>query len=90
MADTAEPEALPENPLPQGACAIMSIRDLEDLIESIKKDRRAWGIKRVAKHSTVCLNIDIEPASTGVRFSTAPGREKRYWAKITRSFKVSE
>ena len=82
MADTAEPEALPENPLPQGACAVMSIRDLEDLIESIKKERRAWGNKRVAKHSTVCLNIDLKPgrvSNTG-----------RVLAEITRSYKVSE
>jgi len=83
MADTAEPEDLPENPLPQGACAVMSIRDLEDLIESIKKDRRAWGIKRVSKHSTVCLNIDLNPGRWY-------NKEGRVLARITRSYKVSE
>ena len=82
MADTAEPEALPENPLPQGACAVMSIRELEDLIESIKKERRGWGSKRVAKRSTVCLDIYLKPGRVTDR--------GRVLAEITRSFKVSE
>ncbi len=82
MQPTPNPDARTENPLPQGACAVMSIRDLEDLIESIKKERRAWGIKRVSKNTSVILNIDISRQLWT--------HKKRYLAKITRAYKVIE